>query len=129
MGSPTSTICIGTVYRSGLNVIGQVPCNSPYSYAPIVPPNSITPPLYSITPSFSGPLTLPNNLCMDGTNINAVAASACNGSPEQLWIHQFGQIRNVANGLCLDAKNANGATPATTAVQVQVMPSKRYFSM
>jgi hypothetical protein len=46
-----------------------------------------------------------NGLCFDGSKVSEVQLERCvNSSPSQKWYHEFGQIRNVENGLCLDAR-------------------------
>ncbi|KAI8834746.1 hypothetical protein BJ741DRAFT_235666 [Chytriomyces cf. hyalinus JEL632] len=48
-------------------------------------------------------------------NLPGVVVNACDNSPEQLWYYQFGQIRNLASGLCLDAPGST-ADPDDMAI-------------
>ncbi|KAI8832918.1 hypothetical protein BJ741DRAFT_666818 [Chytriomyces cf. hyalinus JEL632] len=42
--------------------------------------------------------------CIDGTNPTALTNVTCApNNPNQLWFQQFGQVRNIATGLCLDS--------------------------
>ncbi|KAJ3105132.1 hypothetical protein HDU97_008414 [Phlyctochytrium planicorne] len=56
--------------------------------------------------------------CLDGSNPSTVTLAACNGSPAQNWYTLWGQIRNVKNGLCLDAPGVteNDSNPMNLAL-------------
>ncbi|KAJ3402875.1 hypothetical protein HDU80_004654 [Chytriomyces hyalinus] len=42
--------------------------------------------------------------CIDGTNPTALTNVTCvPNNPNQLWFQQFGQVRHIATGLCLDS--------------------------
>jgi hypothetical protein len=124
VGSVASSICVGPRQINGFLTIAQINCtvNSPaqiegLKYAPFV-----------IYPDLITTLRLASNTsrCIDGTFTNLVRVSDCvSGNAFQRWYHQWGQIRNVGNGLCLDAVDASGADPQrarTTPIQVQLRP-------
>ncbi|KAJ3196841.1 hypothetical protein HK101_007455 [Irineochytrium annulatum] len=46
------------------------------------------------------------NKCIDGSNPSKVVGAVCNNGAAQQWYFFWGQIRNVQNGLCLDAPRA-----------------------
>ncbi|KAJ3416627.1 hypothetical protein HDV05_000909 [Chytridiales sp. JEL 0842] len=57
-----------------------------------------------------------NGVCIDGTfstgMLNAVACVA--NKPSQLWFEFLGQLRNVENGYCISAPNADAMEQTTT---------------
>ena len=55
---------------------------------------------------------------MNHVKPSAVSVVACNSSPYQNWYSFFGQIRNAANGLCLDAPSASSSGNPVITVSV-----------
>ncbi|KAJ3310660.1 hypothetical protein HDU76_003318, partial [Blyttiomyces sp. JEL0837] len=76
---------------------------------------------YSLAPYAVTQLKI-GGLCLDGTNADALTATTCSGAASQNWYHLWGQIRNVENGLCMDAPNADGSSDTDSTVQVQLSP-------
>ncbi|KAJ3206571.1 hypothetical protein HDU67_008092 [Dinochytrium kinnereticum] len=55
-------------------------------------------------------------LCFDGANPSGVTAVTCNGAASQNWYWLWGQIRNVENGLCLDAPSSSSSDSRARAI-------------
>ncbi|KAJ3326862.1 hypothetical protein HDU76_012595 [Blyttiomyces sp. JEL0837] len=102
-------VCVGpvnTVYMER-KVIAQIPCNQ--NSTKIVQPFFPVEPPTSLPPYFITQLQIAD-LCLDG---HTVRATTCSGAASQDWYHLWGQIRNVENGLCIDALKPIRRVPAT----------------
>ncbi|KAJ3228517.1 hypothetical protein HDU81_006145 [Chytriomyces hyalinus] len=55
--------------------------------------------------------------CIDGTNPTALTNVTCMpNNPNQLWFQQFGQVRHIATGLCLDSVGVSARLVDQTSV-------------
>ncbi|KAJ3096105.1 hypothetical protein HDU97_006209 [Phlyctochytrium planicorne] len=79
-------------------LISTVDCKTSSPVTPVASKK----PQYPTVPTSIKTMNLGNG-CVDGSNITSITVTKCNGSPAQNWYTLFGQIRNVKNGLCLDA--------------------------
>ncbi|KAJ3303682.1 hypothetical protein HDU76_005317, partial [Blyttiomyces sp. JEL0837] len=96
--------CIGNV---GNNLIGFVDCKAPSGGNLVNLTWGLKAPLV-VLPDQVVQLKMGNGLCLDGSNPGGVIGTTCTGAASQQWYHLFGQIRNVANGLCWDAVGVYG---------------------
>ncbi|KAJ3348873.1 hypothetical protein HDU83_001000 [Entophlyctis luteolus] len=124
--------CIAPIQAWGVRGLGKFAsvsssgtCPGPYVSVPSV--------LTSSSPGFLASPDAVTSLeiggqCVTGMNpsdatsslITTVYATTCDGSPEQNWLFQFGQIKNVATGLCLNAVGAVSDATSTTLVNLQL---------
>ncbi|KAJ3016598.1 UNVERIFIED_CONTAM: hypothetical protein HDU68_012121, partial [Siphonaria sp. JEL0065] len=129
-GTPTiAGSCLAPAQVSGIQAIGKFGNVSggkcPATY--VLALNNLGPikPAFLATPDAVTSLQI-GGQCIAGMNptnpysnlITNVFTTTCNGSPEQGWLYQFGQIKNVATGLCLNAPAAT--TDATNTAVVNV---------
>ncbi|KAJ3105133.1 hypothetical protein HDU97_008415 [Phlyctochytrium planicorne] len=107
--------CLGP--NKDTKVIGAIGCDTK-STINTIPVSTPTEPMpsYDITSlSFEG-----TNMCIEAMANGTTFPASCNGSPAQNWYWMWGQIRNVENGLCLDAPNASPSVSDAGFVDVKV---------
>ncbi|KAJ3326861.1 hypothetical protein HDU76_012594, partial [Blyttiomyces sp. JEL0837] len=113
--STTKSVCFGPDRNQ---LISQTQCSKAAktikSLQSVDPPYSLAP--YAVTQLQIG------GLCLDGSNVNGLKGSPCADVASQKWYHLWGQIRNVENGLCMDAPKADGSINATSSIKVQLSP-------
>ncbi|KAJ3410752.1 hypothetical protein HDV05_003291 [Chytridiales sp. JEL 0842] len=127
----TSQTCIGLSTQSDNRTLitYQPTCDTnstttpSFNFYPLTISSTFVPPQpflssLNITPT---PLTI-SNLCVDSDpspfSGTLTARKCVDGVPSQLWIHLFGQIRNVETGLCLDVPNADNVNSLTETAGV-----------
>ncbi|KAJ3413819.1 hypothetical protein HDV05_007419 [Chytridiales sp. JEL 0842] len=117
--------CVGPRERNGYTVIGVVACSVsapvrrlPLAKSPmIIYPDAVTT-LQVASAQFGSGFG-----CIDGSDRAQIRVVACNSTNGfQRWYHQWGQIRNVGNGLCWESPEADGSVDATTSVRVSLGP-------
>ncbi|KAI9345235.1 hypothetical protein BDR26DRAFT_856584 [Obelidium mucronatum] len=129
-GTPTvAGSCLAPAQVSGIQAIGKFgnvsggKCLSTYA----LEVNNLGPikPAFLATPDAITSLLI-GGQCVTGMKpndpysnlITNVYTTTCNGQPEQNWLYQFGQIKNVATGLCLNAPAATADAAVTDVVDL-----------
>ncbi|KAI8840440.1 hypothetical protein BJ741DRAFT_597318 [Chytriomyces cf. hyalinus JEL632] len=116
--------CLSPALVYGVTAIGayaEAPCEDVAGYSVQMKGLGQTPPGFLVSPDGVTTMQI-GGKCVTGMGPSAnsvstdvVVTDICDGSAEQNWFFQWGQIRNVATGLCLAAPNA-------TAKDVTVVP-------
>ncbi|KAJ3101358.1 hypothetical protein HDU97_001399 [Phlyctochytrium planicorne] len=96
-------------------IISTVDCGKPVAISQV----STAPAKFPLQPYSVKTMNIAGG-CLDGTNPKSVVVAKCSGAPAQDWYSLWGQIRNVKNGLCLDAPAAtpNDENPINLALTV-----------
>ncbi|KAJ3409481.1 hypothetical protein HDV05_004425 [Chytridiales sp. JEL 0842] len=115
------SICVGPTIVNGVgNTFGIVnPCN----VGSAVNEQVTDLPIY-FEPA-GGVVTLATNSgnCIDATNPLQLVTRPCSiTNSYQRWYHQWGQIRNVGSGQCINAAQSDGSALATTALPLSMSP-------
>ncbi|TPX75888.1 hypothetical protein CcCBS67573_g02855 [Chytriomyces confervae] len=117
-------LCLSPALVYGVTAIGayaEAPCADVAAYSVQMKGLGQTAPGFLVSPDGVTTMQI-GGKCVTGMGPSAnsvstdvVVTDTCDGSAEQNWFFQWGQIRNVATGLCLAAPNA-------TAKDVTVVP-------